>query len=1042
VERSPVIRAPSAPAVSRSWPARRASVIALATAVVAAGAGVRWIVTQPVRDLKTAEALLAQVSQRTFDYRLPGAPYAPVHAEEHKQPAFAKPIPLLEAESLVARRLAKDPDSALWLRLRAHEELLDWEPETAIATLQHALEQQPDDPGFLADLGVAYALRADTQNRDVDFAYAIEYLSRSLKAKPNSPVAIFNRAIVFERTYLYGPAEREWQRFLELETTGGWREEAQRRLADLEQRLAARQTALMRISDKDPEGLLRRLAVGQEVEPENYLDVAVIEWLPRRRSESDQYGRALRALAVRFEEQHGDLWLRDMLASKPGSRLTQGLVTLSEAVRANRADESDRASAKSAEAAGQLRAAGSRAGVLCAEYEHVYVSNRTARAAHRCAEKASALEREAAMLRYSRIAGQALLEQGNCRSLVGDFGAAQSAYTGALEYSRRAGYPDLELRAAGILVEVQTLAGNLLAAWTDSRIGLEKYWSGSYSGIRAQQLYGDLMRPAEGLDLRQAGYIFAGAAAAAIAETPRRLAEATARAHAAELAMEAGWPDTARAEFDLASELFDGLPQTDPRNHTLAELYRAKAQIAAGDVHGALDRLQAIRASVENVDAALIRISYEQAVAESLRLSGKLGEAEAAYGRTINSIEDRLNTLRGPRDRAQLILAAGKAYRGLLELLWERGNLTGAWRLWERFRAGEQQEESGEAGLDQRRASLRSESFLSYVVLPGAVVAWVFDNRGVEGRRLNIKPEDLEILATRFLRECADSRSDPHSLRRDARQLYDWLVAPVAARLDPGRTLVIEPDGAIGAIPMQAVMDASSRYLGERFAIIAASGLVEYQIRAAAAPVVAGVKALVVADPRLGANMTKTFPVLPEALREGQSIAARFPGSLLLSGEEATLGALEKHLPDTELLHFAGHGFSNAGNGGLLLSPEDGEGEEAGILDGNAMAQQDWSRCRLAVLSACSTGTGETRGPVNPESLVRSLLWSGVARVVASRWNTDSETGVQFMNEFYTSLLGGKEVAAALQQAAKGLRENGATTHPYYWAAFQSFGTR
>lgn len=330
-------------------PAQRARWVAVAIGLVVAGAGLWSIATWPARELRNAEALLAEVSQRTFDYRLPGAPYAQVHPEKHKQPAFAKPVPLLEAESLVARRLARDPDSAPWLRLRARLEMLDSEPETAIATLQHAFEQQPDNPDLLAELGVAYALRADMQSRDVDFAYAIEYLSRSLKAKPNSRVAVFNRAIIYERTDLYGPAAGEWRQFLKLETSGAWREEAQRRLASLEQKLAARQTALTRSSDNDPVSLLRRLAGGQEVGPEEYLDMAVTEWLPRR-SQSDKSESPLRALALRFEQQHGDRWLCDWLASKPGNRLTQGLVTLSEAVRANLAAESDRALAKSAEA--------------------------------------------------------------------------------------------------------------------------------------------------------------------------------------------------------------------------------------------------------------------------------------------------------------------------------------------------------------------------------------------------------------------------------------------------------------------------------------------------------------------------------------------------------------------------------------------------------------------------------------------------------------------------------------------------------------------
>jgi CHAT domain-containing protein len=46
------------------------------------------------------------------------------------------------------------------------------------------------------------------------------------------------------------------------------------------------------------------------------------------------------------------------------------------------------------------------------------------------------------------------------------------------------------------------------------------------------------------------------------------------------------------------------------------------------------------------------------------------------------------------------------------------------------------------------------------------------------------------------------------------------------------------------------------------------------------------------------------------------------------------------------------------------------------------------------------------------------------------------------MDRFYTNLLGGNDVAVALQQAARSLREKEETSHPFYWAAFQSFGGR
>ena len=42
-----------------------------------------------------------------------------------------------------------------------------------------------------------------------------------------------------------------------------------------------RRAAPSRISDKNPEPLLRSIDEGETVEPEGYLDMAVTEWLPR-----------------------------------------------------------------------------------------------------------------------------------------------------------------------------------------------------------------------------------------------------------------------------------------------------------------------------------------------------------------------------------------------------------------------------------------------------------------------------------------------------------------------------------------------------------------------------------------------------------------------------------------------------------------------------------------------------------------------------------------------------------------------------------------
>src|SRR5207253_3168538 len=144
---------------------------------------------------------------------------------------------------------------------------------------------------------------------------------------------------------------------------------------------------------------------------------------------------------------------------------------------------------------------------------------------------------------YAWIAGQAILEQGNCHLNMGDSGAGQRDMARGLEFARNAGYEDLELRAEGLLAAVGATGGNVAVAWNLGRDGLRKYWTGAHSGLRAQQIYGNLSRAARSLDQRQAAYIFRRAEIETIAGTSRRRTEAGTRANSARAAAEAGWLD-------------------------------------------------------------------------------------------------------------------------------------------------------------------------------------------------------------------------------------------------------------------------------------------------------------------------------------------------------------------------------------------------------------------------------------------------------------------------------------------------------------------
>src|SRR5262249_51457666 len=157
---------------------------------------------------------------------------------------------------------------------------------------------------------------------------------------------------------------------------------------------------------------------------------------------------------------HGDRWLQDMMSAKQSDGMTAGLAALAEAVNANLSDESDRALEKAQEAAARVRATRSTPGELRAQFEWAYAL-RSVRSASDCVQKAVALEGTAERMQYRWIHGQAILERGNCHSVLGDFGAAHRHMERALAFVRGAGYRDLELRAAGILASAQTQSGNL-----------------------------------------------------------------------------------------------------------------------------------------------------------------------------------------------------------------------------------------------------------------------------------------------------------------------------------------------------------------------------------------------------------------------------------------------------------------------------------------------------------------------------------------------------------------------------------------------------
>jgi tetratricopeptide (TPR) repeat protein len=208
-------------------------------AAVLVVAGASWFAWDRGRTPEP-EQLIAQAftERRTIEYRVRGAGHTPPRTERGVGSRLDRPQSLIAAEAEIAGGLKELPDDSRWLGMRGLVELWHWDADEAIATLRRALDQpgREDDPRLLADLGIAYALRAADKQRAGDYGQAVDYLGRALKADPNDAVALFNRAVVYEHMFLYELAEEDWRRFLSLEGEGGWAGEARRRMQDIQQK--------------------------------------------------------------------------------------------------------------------------------------------------------------------------------------------------------------------------------------------------------------------------------------------------------------------------------------------------------------------------------------------------------------------------------------------------------------------------------------------------------------------------------------------------------------------------------------------------------------------------------------------------------------------------------------------------------------------------------------------------------------------------------------------------------------------------------------
>ncbi|HEY6348221.1 MAG TPA: CHAT domain-containing protein [Candidatus Angelobacter sp.] len=1019
-------------------------------ALILAGGGGWW--TWFLLRAPSVETLFAQAytEQRTIEMRIQGAAYAPQYAKRGSQESRAdRAEALLQAEPLVAKQLRLHPDDAQWLHAQGLVDLLEGNYTAAITNLEKADKLEPNNAQISIDLASAYYVRGEQTDRKEDYGTAVQLLGVVISKHPESQVAIFNRAIAEEPIGLYKNAEDDWLAFLKLDGSSSWADEARRRLAEVEQQLQQNK-------DRSSKPLLRaeelasRFARGQQNDMmeidgriERYFDLAIQEWIPTIFSGTSAdtkdvliARRATEAVAALLIERHQDWWLKDFLRELDQSPLAHSdAQNLSDAAVMN--DGTKREVLFGIE--NRLKRTGDWAGEMRALFESAR-ADQLAHHAERCEAEARDLLQRRQITSYPWLRIQGLLELSACASL-GDESARAHAEE-ALKRAQSHGFGSLKLRAMTFVGDLYRIIGDSKQAWRYTTDGLRQYWAGDYPAMRGYSLYTNLDHLAEENQQWFLDVAILQEALATIATDRHFSLQAVEHQHLAQALVLTGDLSAAETNFHITEELFRQSAPGEWKTSLQAEVQIGLAGIdlLQNQPNKVISRLAGLWPSVEQMRDKDIEFDFLRTLGLAYLRAGDQ-RAEETLSSAVALAEYSLHTNRSEPERFRWSHKTEPVYRAMVQLK-VRSSPAQAFSRWEWYKAsslrGPNTRLNGRqlTGLSPEIIDASVEpavsadtAVISYAFFPETLVIWIYDREGLHQSLRTISESEIESLARVFGEHCTDPNFDGDALKREGQKLYQEIFAPMESLLAHRQHLVIEPDGALGLIPFEALVDGSGAYLGDRWTVSLSPGLYYLAYSRPWSGVSRQSRALVVQVPSSGS--AGQFSAIDQ---EARSISELFPNHWLLRSSQATFATITQWLAESDIFHFAGHAVASASGVGLILG-------DSSLLNVERLDQSAFDNLQLVVLSACSTAVGSNGVFDERESLARLLVGAGIPEVVASRWVVSSEATKVLMEDLYRELLDGKKPADALHQSVVNLRATRREfTHPYYWAGFAVFG--
>jgi CHAT domain-containing protein/tetratricopeptide (TPR) repeat protein len=908
--------------------------------------------------------------------------------------------------------------------------------DDAVQALEDAVAEAPQVSRYQSDLAAAYLARGKELDRPDDAPRALAAAERAIAAD-DTLEARYNRALALQTLFLEDQARQAWDDYLKRDSTSEWAEEARRYLAAL-QRSANDRNDLARNNSPPP-------ITDRTVEPA--LDWIVRTGLPAwadavlagDSAAAARQHTILQEHAQQVAARSGDPFARALTALPPAdSASAPPTAALARAIaRALAAiDEDDLAAAERT-----LREACTDVTALLAPFCDLElgpfdVLQRKDAAAR---ERIARIEQRAAggllylQTRAARLAGYRAL-------FIGDYAASLRENGRAYELAQRGKYLVQGGVMAVQLASLYDVIGQPLDAWRWRRIALQA------TRLPGSAIVRSLVAVATANTLsREANFEAARAflTPPSGADSRPRLQQVPPLLSQTRAALAAGDLQAASEALDAGTRIVSTVPDVRAalmKSEVLA--LQASLAWARRDLSGA----------EQAMDAALAAMGPERsarraaALLERARIRADAGADIAAAQRDL----DEASTLLQSRglDGAQPLPADDTrlAFGAIAALVEARADLQGpaGLALNENFRLLLTGVLPGEPSVTARTledaAARLDPGIVGVVFLFGSkgLMAWTLSGGGIHFRQLPIARDEVDRLVAALAVQLARSPLREDTWKALLAELYAELLAGMPG-IDSAAQIVIVPDGPLRRVPFGSLVEhRSGAFLFDRASVRIVPSLM-FGLRPGP-PRPAQASLLAIGEPDVVGGAAAGFSRLPNARAEATDIARLYKRSTTLIGAAATKQALLAELPQTDVLHFAGHalGGTSGAPPRLLL---------AGTLNDPAatLSLADLTnrlRGARVVLAACETAAAaRTDRSVGAADLAGGFLRAGAASVVATLWKIDDVGGQAFFTSVHRGLAQGQTPAAAVAAAQRHCRsDERCRSHPVTWIGTTVYG--